>query len=76
MTKPEILVARAIFPDIIARLERALMGWALRDHNRITQSDAKIAAYANGQQLRQGIVIGVWDAAELEKLRRKEGLLL
>ncbi len=60
--------------DIIARLERALMGWALRDHNRITQPDAKIAAYADGQQLRQGIVIGVWDEAELEGLRQAAGL--
>jgi arylsulfatase A-like enzyme len=60
--------------ETIARLERALMDWALRDHNRITQSDAQIAAYANGQQLRQGIVIGVWDAAELAALQRKDGL--
>ncbi len=58
----------------LSRLERALMDWALRDHNRITQSDAKIAAYANGQQLRQGIVIGVWDDVELAELRRQAGL--
>ena len=64
----------ATHADIIARLQRALMDWALRDHNRITQSDARIAAYGNGQQLRQGIVIGVWDAAELKELRMKAGL--
>ena len=74
---PDELVDRGDDPACaaeIARLERALMDWALRDHNRITQPDARIAAYADGQQLRQGIVIGVWDEAELAQLRRDAGL--
>ena len=76
-TDPDELVDRGADPDCaaeIARLERALMDWALRDHNRITQSDARIAAYADGQQLRQGVLIGVWDEAELARLRREAGL--
>ena len=47
------------------RLRGALLDWALRDHNRITMSDARIAPYSGRQQLRAGIVIGYWDAAEL-----------
>jgi arylsulfatase A-like enzyme len=57
-----------------ARLSQALMDWALTDHNRITMPDSKIAAYANGAQLRAGIVIGIWDEAELAEARREAGL--
>jgi hypothetical protein len=56
------------------RLTRALMDWALTDHNRITMPDSKIAAYAKGAQLRAGIVIGIWDEAELAEARREAGL--
>ncbi|HEY3912193.1 MAG TPA: alkaline phosphatase family protein [Stellaceae bacterium] len=48
-----------------ARLREALLEWALRDHNRITTPDRKIAGYAEGQQLKSGILIGYWDEAEL-----------
>jgi len=48
-----------------ARLREALFDWALRDHNRITMPDQRIAAYANGQQLKSGILIGYWDESEL-----------
>ena len=56
-----------------ARLREALFGWALRDHNRITMPEQKIAAYANGQQLKSGILIGYWDEMELADARAKIG---
>jgi len=49
-----------------ARLKDALLDWALRDHNRITMPDARIAAYSEATQLKAGIVIGFWDQAELD----------
>ena len=51
------------------RLRAALLDWALRDHNRITVPDRRIAAYAGGEQLRSGILIGYWDEAELASAR-------
>ncbi len=57
-----------------ARLTRALLDWALTDHNRITMPDSKIAAYADGVQLRQGVIIGIWDEKELAEVRRLAGL--
>jgi arylsulfatase A-like enzyme len=57
-----------------ARLREALLDWALKDHNRITTSDARIEGYARGQQLRSGIVIGYWDEAELAAERARLGI--
>ena len=57
-----------------ARLREALLGWALRDHNRITMPDARIARYAGGAQLAGGIVIGYRDTAELAAERARLGL--
>ncbi|MGH7060867.1 MAG: sulfatase-like hydrolase/transferase, partial [Stellaceae bacterium] len=57
-----------------ARLRDALFDWALRDHNRITMPNQKIAAYAQGRQLRSGILIGYWDEAELAAARALLGL--
>jgi arylsulfatase A-like enzyme len=54
-----------------ARLREALLEWALRDYNRITMPDRKIAAYADGQQLESGILIGYWDEAELAAARAR-----
>ncbi len=51
------------------RLREALLGWALRDHNRITMPDGRIAGYALGQQLKSGILIGYWDEAEVAAAR-------
>ncbi len=55
-----------------ARLKDALLEWSLRDHTRITMPDAAIARYGAAAQLRQGIVIGFWDEAELKKAREEE----
>jgi arylsulfatase A-like enzyme len=54
-----------------ARLRELLFDWALRDHNRITMPDDRIAAYAGGRQLRSGILIGYWDEAELADARAR-----
>jgi hypothetical protein len=38
----------------------------------ITTSDEKIAAYAGGQmQVKGGILIGIWDEAELTAIRKR-----
>ena len=52
-----------------ARLQAALLDWALRDHNRVTTPDARIEGYARGQQLKSGILIGYWDEDELAAAR-------
>ena len=57
-----------------ARLREALLDWALADHNRITTADSRIAAYAAGQQLRSGVLIGYWDEAELAAARARLGI--
>ncbi len=56
-----------------ARLREALFDWALRDHTRITMPDHKISAYADGQQVKSGILIGYWDEMELTDARAKIG---
>jgi arylsulfatase A-like enzyme len=61
--------------DERARLREALLDWALKDHNRITTTDARIEGYANGQQLRSGILIGYWDEAELAAERARLGIV-
>jgi len=57
-----------------ARLKDALFDWALRDHNRITTPDARIAGFSRAAQLRSGHLIGYWDEAELARARREAGL--
>ena len=57
------------YADQCARMREVLLDWALADHNRITTPDARIDAYARGQQLRSGILIGYWDEAELAAAR-------
>ena len=52
------------------RLKDALLAWSLRDHNRITMPDARIAAYTEASQLESGFVIGFWDQAELDAARQ------
>ena len=56
------------------RLQQALLAWALRDHNRITMPDARIAAYSPAAQLKAGILIGYRDEAELAAARAQYGL--
>jgi hypothetical protein len=58
--------------DVIARLQAALFDWALHPKNHITTSNAKIAAYAENQlQVKAGVLIGIWDEAELAAIQHK-----
>ena len=61
--------------DVIARMQSALFEWALNPKGHITTSTEKIAAYANQQlQVKGGILIGIWDEAELSAIRKKIGM--
>jgi hypothetical protein len=58
--------------DAIARLQAALFDWALHPNDHITTSREKIAAYADNQlQVKGGILIGIWDEAELAAIRQQ-----
>jgi arylsulfatase A-like enzyme len=58
--------------DVIARMQASLLDWALRPKNHITTSNEKIASYADNQlQVKNGILIGIWDEAELAAIRQK-----
>jgi hypothetical protein len=58
--------------DVIARLQSALFDWALHPKNHITTSNEKIAGYADKQlQVKGGILIGIWDEAELAAIRQQ-----
>jgi arylsulfatase A-like enzyme len=74
-TDPEEFVDRGEDPSCtsqIARLQAALFDWALHPKNHITTSNAKIAAYADQQlQVKQGVLIGIWDEAELAAIRAR-----
>jgi arylsulfatase A-like enzyme len=61
--------------DVIARMQAALFDWALHPKGHITTSTEKIAAYAEKQlQVKNGILIGIWDEAELSAIRQKIGV--
>jgi len=61
--------------DVMARLQAALFDWALHPKGHITTSTEKIAAYAEKQlQVRNGVLIGIWDEAELSAIRKKIGI--
>jgi arylsulfatase A-like enzyme len=58
--------------DVIARLQSVLFDWALHPKGHITVSRETIAA--SGSQLHQvkrGILIGIWDEAELSAIQQK-----
>jgi arylsulfatase A-like enzyme len=61
--------------DVIARLQAALFDWALHPKGHITTSNEKIAAYADQQlQVKHGVLIGIWDEAELAAIRQRIGI--
>lgn len=60
--------------DVVARMREALLEWSLTDHNRITTPDEKIEGYSAATQLKNGIIIGYWDEAEIEHARRSYNL--
>jgi arylsulfatase A-like enzyme len=58
--------------DVIARLQAALFDWALHPKMHITTPNEKIATYADRQmQVKGGILIGIWDEAELAAIRKR-----
>jgi len=77
-TDPQEFVDRGADPscaDIVARLQSELFDWALHPRMHITTPNAKIAAYAAQQlQVKNGVLIGIWDEAELGVIREKIGL--
>jgi len=61
--------------ETMARLQTALFEWALHPKSHITTSTEKIAAYADQQlQVKAGVLIGIWDEAELSAIRHKIGM--
>jgi arylsulfatase A-like enzyme len=72
---PQELVDRgedASCAEVIARLQATLFDWALHPNDHITTSRDKIAAYADNQlQVKGGVLIGIWDEAELAAIRKK-----
>lgn len=56
------------------RLTQALTDWALKDHNRIAMSDEAISGYSFARQLKNGIIIGIVDEAELAAAKADFGL--
>jgi arylsulfatase A-like enzyme len=74
---PEEFVDRGEDPACageIARLQAALFDWALHPNNHITTPNARIAAYADQQlQVKAGVLIGIWDEAELAAIRARIG---
>ena len=61
--------------EVVARLQSELFDWALHPRMHITTPNAKIAAYAAQQlQVKNGVLIGIWDEAELGAIRQKIGI--
>ncbi len=59
---------------MIARLQAKLFDWALLPKGHITTSNEKIAAYADNQlQVKNGVLIGIWDEAELAAIKARIG---
>jgi hypothetical protein len=76
-TDPQEFVDRGADPpcaEVIARLQAKLFDWALHPKGHITTSNEKIASYASNQlQVKGGILIGIWDEAELAAIKAKIG---
>jgi arylsulfatase A-like enzyme len=77
-TDPQEFCDRGADPacaDVVARLQSALFDWALHPKMHITTPNEKIANYANQQlQVKNGVLIGIWDEAELGAIREKIGI--
>jgi arylsulfatase A-like enzyme len=72
-TDPEEFLDRGDDPEcvgVIARLQAELFDWALHPNDHITTPREKIANYADNQlQVKGGILIGIWDEAELASIK-------
>jgi arylsulfatase A-like enzyme len=78
-TDPQELDDRGADPalaEVRARLTDALVHWSLTGHNAVTMPDSRIAAYRDQNlQLKAGILIGIWDEAELAAARARLGVV-
>lgn len=76
-TDPQEFIDRGADPscaDVIARLQAKLFDWALLPKSHITTSNERIAAYAANQlQVKNGVLIGIWDEAELAAIKARIG---
>jgi arylsulfatase A-like enzyme len=68
------LGADAAHADRCLKMREVLLDWALADHNRITMPDKRIEGYSSATQLKNGVLIGYWDEAELDEARRRLAL--
>jgi arylsulfatase A-like enzyme len=60
--------------DVVARLKAQLFDWALLPKGHITMPNERIANYADRQmQVRNGVLIGIWDEAELAAIKARIG---
>ena len=60
---------------MIARLQSALFDWALHPKGHITTSTRRSPPMRSKQlQVKGGILIGIWDEAELSAIRKKMGI--
>ena len=57
------------FEDVRSRLYEAIGAWSRRHHNRITKSPDEIERMSARES--SGVVIGVWDEAEFERVYKK-----
>jgi arylsulfatase A-like enzyme len=61
--------------DVIARLQAVLFDWALHPKGHITKPNDQIAGYADNQlQVKSGVLIGIYDEAELAAIRKLIGV--
>ena len=57
------------YEDVRHRLHEAIFSWARKHHNRITRSPEEIEKMSGREP--PGVLIGIWDEAEFERLYRK-----
>jgi arylsulfatase A-like enzyme len=58
-----------VYEDVRRRLHEAIFAWARQHHNRITKSPQEIERMSAREPA--GILIGLWDEAEFEKVYKK-----
>jgi len=63
------LGADPLHEDVRHRMHEAIFSWARKHHNRITRSPEEIEKMSGREP--PGVLIGIWDEAEFERLYRK-----
>jgi hypothetical protein len=57
------------YEPVRRRMHEAIFSWARRHHNRITKSPEEIERMSAREP--KGILIGIWDEAEFERVYKK-----